>query len=180
VNKAKTENVTLTAPQEFRAISGHGLQAMVEGKTLLVGNRKLMSDNQIGIDGLAQAAYGLEGSGHTVVYGAVDVKLAGLIAIADAPRDDVDTPALLLDLDKFERNATKISSFLREHGVGWRPHSKAHKSPQVARRQMQLGAIGVRFEREPFRYVQIGDRVLKRQIARHERSRVRADEGSWI
>ncbi|MCC7165590.1 MAG: copper-translocating P-type ATPase [Anaerolineae bacterium] len=87
VNKAKAENVTLTAPQDFRAIPGHGLQAKVEDKTLLVGNRKLMSDNQIGFDGLAQAAYGFEGSGRTVVYAAVDGKLAGLIAIADAPRD---------------------------------------------------------------------------------------------
>ena len=64
-------------------------------------------------------------------------------AILGRPKDDVDTPALLLDLDKFERNATKISSFLRDHGVGWRPHSKASKSPQLARRQMQLGAIGI-------------------------------------
>ncbi len=87
VNKAKAENLTLIEPQEFRAIPGHGLQAMVEGKTLLVGNRKLMNDNYIGIDGLAQAAHGLEGSGRTVVYGAVDGKLAGLVAIADAPRE---------------------------------------------------------------------------------------------
>src|SRR5690348_12550773 len=58
-------------------------------------------------------------------------------------KNDVDTPALLLDLDKFERNATKIVSFLKQHGVGWRPHSKAHKSPQIARRQMELGALGI-------------------------------------
>jgi D-serine deaminase-like pyridoxal phosphate-dependent protein len=64
-------------------------------------------------------------------------------AILGRAKDEVDTPALLLDLDKFERNATKIASFLREQGVGWRPHSKAHKSPQIARRQMQLGAHGI-------------------------------------
>jgi D-serine deaminase-like pyridoxal phosphate-dependent protein len=65
---------------------------------------------------------------------------AGILGRA---KDDVDTPALLLDLDKFERNATRISSFLRSQGVGWRPHSKAHKSPQIARRQMELGALGI-------------------------------------
>ena len=64
-------------------------------------------------------------------------------AILGRAKNDVDTPALLLDLDRFERNATKISSFLEQHGVGWRPHSKAHKSPQVARRQMELGALGI-------------------------------------
>jgi D-serine deaminase-like pyridoxal phosphate-dependent protein len=64
-------------------------------------------------------------------------------AMIGLSRDEIDTPALLLDLDKFERNATRISSFLREHGVGWRPHSKANKSPHIARRQMQLGAHGI-------------------------------------
>lgn len=87
VNKAKTENLGLVVPQDFLAIPGHGLRARVDGKTLLVGNRKLMSDNQVGFEGLAQAAFGLEGSGRTVVYSAVDGKLAGLIAIADAPRE---------------------------------------------------------------------------------------------
>lgn len=87
VNKAKAENLTLIAPQEFQAIPGHGLQGKVNGKTLLVGNRKLMRDNQIGLDRLAQAADALEGTGRTVVYAAVDGNLAGLIAIADAPRD---------------------------------------------------------------------------------------------
>lgn len=87
VNKAKAENVTLIEPQEFEAIPGHGLRAKVTGKTLLVGNRKLMRDNNIGFDGLAQTADALEGAGRTVVYAAVDARLTGLIAIADAPRD---------------------------------------------------------------------------------------------
>jgi D-serine deaminase-like pyridoxal phosphate-dependent protein len=58
-------------------------------------------------------------------------------------KDEIDTPALLLDLDRFERNSSKISDFLRAEGVDWRPHSKAHKSPAIARRQMELGAIGI-------------------------------------
>lgn len=87
VNKAKAENLTLVESRAFQAIPGHGLQAQVDGKTLFVGNRKLMSDNNIGFDGLAQSADSLEGAGRTVVYAAVDGKLAGLIAIADAPRD---------------------------------------------------------------------------------------------
>lgn len=87
VNKAKAENLTLVESRAFQAIPGHGLQAQVDGKTLFVGNRKLMSDNNIGFDGLTQSADSLEGAGRTVVYAAVDGKLAGLIAIADAPRD---------------------------------------------------------------------------------------------
>lgn len=87
VNKAKAENLTLVEPQEFQAIPGHGLQAKVDGRFLLVGNRKLMRDNHIEFDVLSQSADSLEGAGRTVVYAAVDGSLAGLIAIADAPRD---------------------------------------------------------------------------------------------
>ena len=68
---------------------------------------------------------------------------AGQAELIGLPKDEIDTPALLLDLDRFERNASKISDFLRARGVGWRPHSKAHKSPAIARRQMQLGANGI-------------------------------------
>jgi D-serine deaminase-like pyridoxal phosphate-dependent protein len=57
--------------------------------------------------------------------------------------DDVDTPALLLDLDRFERNAERLLEVMRANGVGWRPHSKAHKSPVIARMQLGLGAHGV-------------------------------------
>ncbi len=86
VNEARAENLTLLAPQDFEAIPGHGLLAKLDGKTVLVGNRKLMGDHNVSLDGLAASANDLEGAGHTVVYAAVDGKLAGLIAIADAPR----------------------------------------------------------------------------------------------
>lgn len=59
------------------------------------------------------------------------------------PVESVDTPVGLLDLDAFERNATYIVGFLNEHGLLWRPHVKAHKSPRLARLQLELGAIGV-------------------------------------
>lgn len=57
--------------------------------------------------------------------------------------DDLDTPVVLVDLDVFERNATRIHRELTDHNVAWRPHSKAHKSPFLARLQLAIGAIGV-------------------------------------
>jgi D-serine deaminase-like pyridoxal phosphate-dependent protein len=59
------------------------------------------------------------------------------------PVEQADTPVPLLDLDAFERNGTYIAGFLNEHGLSWRPHVKAHKSPQLARLQLKLGATGV-------------------------------------
>jgi 3-hydroxy-D-aspartate aldolase len=55
----------------------------------------------------------------------------------------VDTPALLIDLDAFERNLARLADFAKGAGVRLRPHSKTHKSPDIAARQVALGAIGV-------------------------------------
>lgn len=57
--------------------------------------------------------------------------------------DEIDTPAPLLDLDLFESNASEMSGFLGHHGMAWRPHIKSHRSPYLARLQVELGAIGV-------------------------------------
>ena len=62
---------------------------------------------------------------------------------AGVGKGDVDTPALILDLDKFDRNARRLSASLEKMGVSWRPHTKAHKSPELALRQVSWGAIGV-------------------------------------
>jgi P-type Cu2+ transporter len=86
VDKAKAENLALETATGFEAIPGHGMMAIVAGKRLLVGNRKLMRDNKIALDGHGEHAASLEGAGRTVVYAAADGKFAGLIAIADAVR----------------------------------------------------------------------------------------------
>jgi 3-hydroxy-D-aspartate aldolase len=56
---------------------------------------------------------------------------------------EVDTPALLIDLDAFECNLQRMGDFVKGSGVRLRPHSKTHKSPDIAARQMALGAVGV-------------------------------------
>lgn len=56
---------------------------------------------------------------------------------------DLETPVLLVDLDLFESNMRHFSSFLSENDKAWRPHSKAHKSPEIAHLQLALGAIGI-------------------------------------
>ncbi|MEY4940732.1 MAG: hypothetical protein RIQ93_2467 [Verrucomicrobiota bacterium] len=57
--------------------------------------------------------------------------------------DAVDTPALLLDLDLFERNLAALPQSLEGSGVQIRPHAKAHKCPEIALRQIAHGAVGV-------------------------------------
>src|SRR5262249_55487873 len=55
---------------------------------------------------------------------------------------DIETPALVIDLDAFERNVAKMADFARSAGVRGRPHAKTHKSAAIARRQIAAGAIG--------------------------------------
>jgi len=65
---------------------------------------------------------------------------------AAAPGDPlarVDTPSLVLDLDAFEANLRAMQAWADRHGVALRPHAKAHKCPEIARRQLALGARGV-------------------------------------
>ncbi|MBI1846443.1 MAG: DSD1 family PLP-dependent enzyme [Candidatus Rokubacteria bacterium] len=58
-------------------------------------------------------------------------------------RDDVSTPALLLDLDRFERNLARMAAHVRAAGKQIRPHAKTHRCPEIARRQIAAGALGV-------------------------------------
>ena len=56
---------------------------------------------------------------------------------------ELDTPALLVDLDALERNIIKMADFFSNRPVALRPHAKTHKCPQIALRQLAAGAIGI-------------------------------------
>ena len=55
----------------------------------------------------------------------------------------VATPSLLIDLDAFDANLAAMAAFASRHGVALRPHAKAHKSSEIAKRQVAAGAVGV-------------------------------------
>ena len=57
--------------------------------------------------------------------------------------DEVDTPALVIDLDAFERNLRRLADRVQGRGVRLRPHAKTHKCPVIALKQIELGAAGV-------------------------------------
>jgi len=56
---------------------------------------------------------------------------------------DIETPALLVDLDAFEHNLQRMTFAVRGAKVRLRPHAKSHKCPEIALRQIQAGAVGV-------------------------------------
>jgi D-serine deaminase-like pyridoxal phosphate-dependent protein len=59
------------------------------------------------------------------------------------PREEIDTPALLVDLDALETNIEKMAAHFRSAGKDLRPHTKSHKTPAIAWKQLQAGAVGV-------------------------------------
>ncbi|MGO4684579.1 heavy metal translocating P-type ATPase [Hyphomicrobium sp. 2TAF46] len=82
----RAANVKVPKANGFKNIEGKGAQAEVDGKTALLGNKLLMTENKIELGELGTKSAELQGAGRTVVHLAVGGKLVGLIAIADAVR----------------------------------------------------------------------------------------------
>ena len=88
VEGARARELDLAEADGFEAIAGHGIAARVDGRDLLLGNRKLMTDRGIDPGTLPQEAGRLSGDGKTPMYVAVDGRAAGVIAVADTIKDD--------------------------------------------------------------------------------------------
>lgn len=56
---------------------------------------------------------------------------------------EIDTPALLIDLERMEQNISQMADFARQKGVDLRPHTKTHKCPEIAKMQVTAGAVGI-------------------------------------
>src|SRR6266540_5845551 len=83
VARARELGLELGEAADFRAVAGHGIEATVEGRRLLLGNLKLMQDRAVDLDGLEAQAIKLAAAGKTPMYVAVDGRAAGLVAVAD-------------------------------------------------------------------------------------------------
>src|SRR5882762_10424480 len=73
----------------------------------------------------------------------VDRTLELLAAQVGRPVDEVETPVAMVDLDRLEANLGDLQSYCDEHGIALWPHTKTHKSPEIGRRQLELGAGGL-------------------------------------
>jgi D-serine deaminase-like pyridoxal phosphate-dependent protein len=56
---------------------------------------------------------------------------------------ELETPAVIVDLDIMERNLARMGDYCREHKLLLRPHTKTHKIPELAKRQLASGATGI-------------------------------------
>ncbi|MHB8963520.1 MAG: heavy metal translocating P-type ATPase [Saccharofermentanales bacterium] len=83
VEDAEKKGFTLRSPEDFKAVPGRGIDAVVGGRHVLAGNVKLMTENGIDISQARQDAASLSSSGKTMMYIAVDGRLDALMAAAD-------------------------------------------------------------------------------------------------
>ncbi|WP_226668636.1 heavy metal translocating P-type ATPase [Microbulbifer aggregans] len=85
---AKDKGLELPGVNEFEAITAHGVRGKVDGRTVLLGNRKLLEKENIELHDWPARAEELAEKGRTAMYAAVDGRIAGVIAVADPIRED--------------------------------------------------------------------------------------------
>jgi Cu+-exporting ATPase len=88
IKRAIERKIKLHDPKNFNAIEGHGIEAIVDGKNILLGNMKLMQKRQIEARDLEAKAEELAAEGKTPMYVSLEGKAAGLIAVADALKEN--------------------------------------------------------------------------------------------
>jgi len=87
VDKARAQKLSIPDAKSFKAIAGHGIKAAYNGKTILLGTRKLMKESKIDASGLETKMQAFEEQGKTAVFVAVGKSIIGIIAVADTLKD---------------------------------------------------------------------------------------------
>ncbi|MGQ0843445.1 MAG: heavy metal translocating P-type ATPase [Sporichthyaceae bacterium] len=87
VEAARSRTLVLPQVESFEAVPGHGALAVVEGRRLAIGNRRLLAREHVDLAGLTGPAAELAGQGRTTVLVAIDGRIAAVVAVADATRE---------------------------------------------------------------------------------------------
>lgn len=87
VEYGKKQAISLKPLEHFSAITGHGIEAVIDGKSILIGTRKLMKERSVAIAVHEDKMVELEKQGKTVMLVAIDGQLAGIIAVADTVKE---------------------------------------------------------------------------------------------
>ena len=153
VNGADARELDLTNAENFTAIPGHGVGGRIDGKDVLLGNAKLMSDRGIGIEALTGDWERLATEGKTPMYVSVDGKAAGLVAVADTVKPDSKQAIDMLKKMGIEvvmltgDNQRTAEAIAREVGVDRvladvLPDGKAHEVQKLQLEGKTVGMVG--------------------------------------
>jgi Cu2+-exporting ATPase len=151
--QSKAEGLTLEPLTGFTNIEGKGARADVGGKTVLLGNRRLLEEEKVDMADLKDEAARLQSAGQTVVHVAQDGKLVSLIAIADAPRPTAAAMVREMRARGVEvamltgDNQATAERIARELGIGTviadvLPGQKADKIRELQAQGKKVGMVG--------------------------------------
>ncbi|WP_367566642.1 heavy metal translocating P-type ATPase [Lacrimispora sp.] len=87
VHGAEDEGLAILATETFESLTGRGIEAKIDGQVVLAGNRKLMVEREISLEGMEETSDHLAEEGKTPMYVAVDGRLAGIVAVADVVKE---------------------------------------------------------------------------------------------
>ncbi len=88
IQGAKDRGLEMAEPSEFQSVTGKGIQVTVDGRKVLVGNRRLLEDADIETKALEEQAEHLAAEGKTPMFVAVEGRPAGVVAVADTVKED--------------------------------------------------------------------------------------------
>ena len=107
VREAEDRSLEFKSLEHFKAVPGHGIEVTIEGKDILLGNKKLMIENNINIESLYVESDRLATEGKTPMYIAINNKLSGIIAVADTVKEN--SKAAIEELKKMNVNVAMIT-----------------------------------------------------------------------
>ncbi len=153
VQGATERGIDPSRANSFEAVPGHGVDARVDGRAVLLGNRKLMSEREIDTSDLDGSAERLAGEGKTPMYLAVDGHAASLVAVADTIKPDSVTAikrlrAAGLDVVMITGdNQRTAQAIARQVGVDRvlaevLPQDKAHEVQKLQLQSRKVGMVG--------------------------------------
>ena len=151
IDGARARSLMVPAASGFDSITGKGVQASVDGHSVLVGTARLLSDAGIDTHDLAPVADELSALGKTPMLAAIDGRTAGVIAVADTVK--VDSPAAIAALQRFGvevvmltgDNARTAAAIARQVGIG-RVLAEVlpeHKADEIRRLQHDGRRVGM-------------------------------------
>ncbi len=153
IDEAKSRQLSLLAVTQFSAIAGLGIEASIEGRSALLGNRRLMNERTIDIEPVKNESLALEQQAQTPVFLAIDGRIAGVISITDAIKPDSHSAiqrmreqglkVILLTGD----NPTTAAAVARQVGIDEviaevLPQDKADKIASLQASGARVGMVG--------------------------------------
>ena len=153
VRGAAERGIELGDVRDFNAVAGHGIEASVDGRRLLLGNAKLMNDRGVGIREVEGRASQLAEAGKTPMFAAIDGRFAGLLAVADPIKPESREAVAALKAAGLEvvmmtgDNPRTAQAVARQVGIDRvfaqvLPEDKARKVKDLQQEHKRVGMVG--------------------------------------